>query len=56
MWGIWCTWEGEFVAKDSAIYTLSEQYTTEEMLKQVYSYKNVLTLEKLPDLTTYPIR
>lgn len=56
MWGIWCTWGGEFVAKDSAIYMLSEQYTTEEMLKQVYSHKSVLTLEKLPDLTTYPIR
>lgn len=48
MWGMWCTWEGEFVAKDTAIHALSEQYTEEEMLIKAYSDENVLTLEDLP--------
>lgn len=55
MWGSWCTWGGEFVAKDIGIYTLSEQYTEEYMLKKVYSHEKVLCLEDLPDLTAYPI-
>ncbi len=56
MWGMWCTWGGEFVAKDIAIFTLSEQYTEESMLKKVYSDPDVITLEDLPDFSTYPIR
>jgi mannan endo-1,4-beta-mannosidase len=55
MWGMWCTWSGEFVAKDIGIHTLSEQYTEEEMLIKAYSHESVLTLEDLPDFTTYPI-
>jgi len=53
MWGIWCTWGQEFVAKDTAIYTLSEQYTEADMLKKAYSHEKVLTLDELPELTTY---
>ena len=56
MWGMWCTWGGEFVAKDIAIFTLSEQYTEESMLNKVYSDPDVITLEDLPDFSTYPIR
>ncbi len=56
MWGFFCTWEGEFVAKNMAIYAYSEQYTEESMLKKAYDSDVVLTLEDLPDLTTYPIR
>lgn len=56
MWGMWCTWSGEFVAKDTAIFTLSEQYTEESMLQKAYADENVLSLEDLPDLTTYEIR
>lgn len=48
MWGMWCTWGGEFVAKDTAIYTLSEQYTEEEMLIKAYSHDAVITLDELP--------
>ena len=55
MWGSWCTWGGEFVAKDIGIHTLSEQYTEAEMLIKVYSHDNVLNLEDLPDITTYPM-
>lgn len=48
MWGMWCTWSGEFVAKDTAIYTLSEQYTEEEMMIKAYSHDAVITLDELP--------
>ena len=55
MWGIWCTWEGEFVAKNTGIYALSERYTEADMLRKAYSHEKVLTLDELPDLTAYPI-
>lgn len=56
MWGMWCTWNGEFVAKNTAIFALSEQYTEESMLIRVYEDEGVVTLEDLPDLKTYEIR
>lgn len=56
MWGMWCTWQGEFVAKSMAIYALNEQYTEESLLIKAYEDEDVVTLEDLPDLTTYPIR
>lgn len=55
MWGSFCVWNGEFVAKDTAIYALSEQYTTREMLQKVYQSDLVITLDELPDLKTYPL-
>ena len=56
MWGMWCTWSGEFVARDTSLFQLSEQYTEESMLKKVYEDEDVITLEDLPDLKTYKIR
>lgn len=56
MWGMWCTWQGEFVAKDIAVHTLSEQYTEADMLKKVYEDEDVITLDELPDFSTYKIR
>lgn len=56
MWGMWCTWQGEFVAKNMAIFSLSEQYTEESMLIKAYEDEGVITLEDIPDLTAYPIR
>ncbi len=56
MWGMWCTWGGEFVAKDTTIFKISEQYTEESMLQKAYAHENVLSLEDLPDLKTYEIR
>lgn len=56
MWGFWCTWSGEFVAKDTAIFAYSEQYTEAEALKRFYENEAVITLEELPDLKTYPMR
>lgn len=56
MWGFFCTWGGEFVAKGTSIYALSEQYTEEAMLKKVYDSEVVITLDELPDLKNYPIK
>ena len=55
MWGMWCTWQGEFVVKNMAIISLSEQYTEEAMLKKAYEDENVVTLEDLPDFSSYPM-
>jgi hypothetical protein len=38
-----------------AIHALSEQYTEEDMLIKAYEDEAVITLEDLPDLTTYPL-
>lgn len=56
MWGFWCTWSGDFVVKDTAIYGLSEQYTDRQMLQKAYGSEAVLSLDELPDLKNYPIR
>ncbi len=56
MWGFWCTWSGEFVAKDTAVFAYSEQYTEAEALKRFYEHEAVITLDELPDLKAYPIR
>lgn len=56
MWGLWCTWSGEFVAKDTSIFTYSEQYTEADALKRFYEHEAVITLDELPDLKEYPIR
>ena len=56
MWGMWGTWQGEFVRKTSAITPkLSEQYTEEYMMKKAYGHEVVITLDEMPDLKTYPI-
>lgn len=56
MWGFWCTWGGEFTAKSTAIFTYSDQYTEEDALKRFYENEAVITLDEIPDLSTYPIR
>ncbi len=56
MWGLWCTWSGEFVAKDTSVFAYSEQYTEAEALKRFYEHESVITLDELPDLKEYPIR
>lgn len=56
MWGMWCTWGGEFVAKNVAFNVLSEQYTEESMIKKVYEHEDVITLEDLPDFSKYKKR
>ncbi|MCD8075745.1 MAG: beta-mannosidase [Lachnospiraceae bacterium] len=56
MWGFWCTWGSEFVAKSMSIYAYNDQYTESEMLVKAYESDVVLTLDELPDLTAYPIR
>ena len=56
MWGLFCTWGGEFVITDGLRKTYSEQYTDKEMLTKVYNSEYVITRDELPDLKTYPIR
>lgn len=56
MWGFFCTWGTEFVAKETSIYAYSDRYTEKEMLKKAYDSDVVITLDELPDLKTYPIR
>ena len=56
MWGLFCTWGTEFVAKNTSIYSYSEQYTEKDMLKKAYDSDIVLTLDELPDLKEYPIK
>jgi len=56
MWGFFSTWGGEFVSKSGGLNIYSEQYTDKEMLKKVYASESVITLDELPDLTTYKIR
>lgn len=56
MWGFWCTWGGEFTAKNTAIFSYSDQYTEEDALKRFYENERVITLEDIPDLSSYPIR
>lgn len=51
-WAWFCTWNGEFTLKDMQ---LSDQYTTIDMWKKIYTNDRVLTLEKLPDLKNYPL-
>ncbi|MDE6150175.1 MAG: beta-mannosidase [Ruminococcus sp.] len=51
-WAWFCTWNGEFTLKDMQ---LSDEYTTLDMWKKVYSSERVLTLEELPDLKNYPL-
>ncbi len=55
LWGSFCVWSGEFVAKSSAIYTYNDTYTDKEMLAKVYTSDTVITRSELPDLKTYPL-
>lgn len=56
MWGYFGTWGGEFVSESNVMNIYSERYTDREMLQKVYQHEHVITLDELPDLTTYPIR
>jgi len=56
MWGLFCTWGGEFVITDGLRKTYSEQYTDKEMLTKVYNSDYVVTRDELPDLKNYPFR
>lgn len=55
MWGFFCTWSGEFVAKDTSIYSYSDTYTEKEMLNKAYNSDIVITLDELPDLKNYSL-
>lgn len=56
MWGLWCTWGGEFVAKDGGFFKYSDQYTEEDALKAAYDSEIVITLDELPNLKEYEIK
>jgi mannan endo-1,4-beta-mannosidase len=52
VWSWFCVWSGDFCSNGT---TLSESYTEKSMWKKVYNHENVLTLEDLPDLKSYPL-
>ncbi len=49
-WTWFCTWVGEFVVDG---VKLSEVYTERHMFDKVYNHGSMITLDELPDLTTY---
>ena len=51
LWSWFCTWDCEFVI--NKLNQLSEQYTEKYMWNKVYNHKNVLTLDRLPDIKNY---
>ena len=55
MWGMWAVWQGEFVSKSTTLASISEQYTESYMMKKAYDHERVITLDEVPDLTSYPI-
>ena len=56
MWGFWCTWSGEFTAKNTAVYAYSDEYTEKDKIAEFYASEYAVTASKLPDLKSYPIR
>ena len=50
MWGMWCTWGGEFVIAAKNTNKLSEKYTEKYMLQKVYESDYVITLDELPKI------
>jgi mannan endo-1,4-beta-mannosidase len=52
LWNYWMTWNGEFVVNGA---NLSSRYTEEKQVIKMYESEYVITLDKLPDLKTYPI-
>lgn len=55
MWGMFCTWSGEFVLENGSFNYLSEQYTEAYMVQKVYDSEYVITRSDLPDLKTYAL-
>ena len=56
MWSFFCTWNGEFVVKNSKIYQYSDQYTEEDKVIEFFNNDIVISLEDLPDLHNYEIK
>lgn len=50
MWGMWCTWCGDYVIAKQAPNKLSEQYTETYMLQKAYASEYVITLDELPKI------
>lgn len=49
-WAWFCTWNGDFVTKDGKF---SDEYTETEIMKKNYQSEYVITLDELPDFSTY---
>ena len=50
MWGLWCTWNGEFTIVSEGVNRLSDKYTESERLKEFYAEPCVLTRDELPEI------
>lgn len=51
LWSWFCVWGGDFCSNGTSI---SEKYTEAYMWEEVYNHSNVITLDEMPDLKTYP--
>lgn len=51
MWSWFGVWSGEYIMNKNG--ELSEEYTSKEQLINTYNHKNVITLDKLPDLNVW---
>ena len=56
MWSFFCTWNGEFIAKESKIYQYSDKYTEEDKIIEFFNNDIVVNLEDLPDIKNYKIK
>ncbi len=52
VWSWFCVWNGDFTFNKSGI---SQTYTEKYMWNYVYNHQNVITLDEMPDLKTYPL-
>lgn len=52
VWSWFCVWGGDFCSNGTSI---SEKYTESYMWNKVYNHTNVITLDEMPDLKTYPV-
>lgn len=51
VWSWFCVWAGDFCSYGTSI---SESYTEKSMWNKVYNHENVITLDEMPDIKTYP--
>lgn len=53
MWGFFAVWNGEFIKTGSMKSEISEEYTKLDIIKKMYTSEYAITLDEVPDLSTY---
>lgn len=51
VWSWFCVWSGNFCSYGTSI---SEDFSEKSMWNKVYKHENVITLDEMPDLKSYP--